>query len=63
MKLPSEALAPLGALLAKRINLVQLPRVEVGALGETAGILGAAAIAFERAAMGDATHEWRQSSR
>jgi glucokinase len=63
MKLPSEALAPLGALLAKRINLVQLPRVEVGALGETAGILGAAAIAFERAAMGDATHEWRRSSR
>jgi predicted NBD/HSP70 family sugar kinase len=63
MKLQSEALKPLEAMLAKRINLVQLPRVEVGALGETAGVLGAAAIAFERAGMGDATHEWRRSSR
>ena len=33
MGLPSVALAPLGDLLAQRINLVQLPRVMVGALG------------------------------
>ena len=63
MKITSRALVPLGTLLSKRINLVQLPRVEVGALGDAAGLLGAAAIAFERAGMGDATGEWRQSSR
>jgi glucokinase len=61
MKLSAEALRPLEALLAKRINLVQLPRVEVGVLGETAGVLGAAAIAFERAGLGDAAQEWRRS--
>jgi len=63
MKLQSEAVKPLEAMLAKRINLVQLPRVELSALGETAGVLGAAAIAFERAGMGDATREWRQANR
>jgi glucokinase len=63
MQITTGALVPLGTLLSKRINLVQLPRVEVGALGDTAGLLGAAAIAFERARIGDATHEWRQLSR
>jgi DNA-binding transcriptional LysR family regulator len=63
MKIPSGAVAPLGALLARRMNLVQLPRVEVGILGETAGVLGAAATAFERAGMGDATREWPRASR
>lgn len=63
MKITSEALAPLGRLLANRINLIQQPRVAVGALGDAAGVLGAAAVAFERAGLGDATHAWRQSSR
>ncbi|MGA2284202.1 MAG: ROK family protein [Candidatus Dormibacteria bacterium] len=63
MKITSEALAPLGRLLANRINLIQQPRVAVGALGDAAGVLGAAAVAFERAGLGDATHTWRQSSR
>jgi len=63
MKIPSGALAPLATLLAQRINLVQLPRVEVGALGNAAGLLGAAAFAFERSGIGDATREWRQSRR
>ena len=61
MKISSEAMTPLGTLLARRINLVQLPRVEMGALGDTAGVLGAAAVAFERAGMGDAAQAWRQS--
>jgi len=59
----SEALAPLDALLAQRINLVQLPRVEVGALGGVAGLMGAAAMAFERGGIGPATREWREASR
>jgi glucokinase len=63
MKITSGALAPLATLLAQRINLVQLPRVEVGALGNAAGLLGAAAFAFERSGIGDATREWRQSRR
>jgi glucokinase len=63
MGIPSEALAPLGALLSKRINLVQLPRVEVGALGGDAALLGAAAVAFERTGVGHPSVEWRQSRR
>jgi len=59
----SGALAPLGSLLAKRINLVQLPRIEVGALGGLAGVIGAAAVAFERGGVGHATREWREASR
>ena len=62
MGITSEALAPLGTLLSKRINLVNLPRVEVGALGDAAGVLGAAAIAFERAGMGDLTRAWQASA-
>lgn len=62
MGITSEALAPLGALLSKRINLVNLPRVEVGALGDAAGVLGAAAIAFERAGMSDITRAWQEST-
>lgn len=61
MGIPSEALAPLGALLAARINLVQLPRVEIGGLGGDAALVGAAAIAFERSGVGDPMREWRSS--
>ena len=61
MGIPSVALAPLGALLAARINLVQLPRVEIGALGGDAALVGAAAIAFERSGVGDPMREWRSS--
>jgi glucokinase len=63
MGIPSEALAPRGALLATRINLVRLPRVEVGGLGGDAGLLGAAAVAFERSGAGNVIREWRGSSR
>jgi glucokinase len=63
LNITSGALAPLGTLLAKRINLVRLPRVEVSPLGDAAGVLGAAAIAFERGGLGDASRQWRQSSR
>ena len=59
MGIPSGALAPLGALLAKRINLVHLPRVEVGELGDNAALVGAAAVAFERIGAGHPTLEWR----
>jgi glucokinase len=63
MGLPSVALAPLGDLLAQRINLVQLPRVMVGALGADAALLGAAAVAFERSNVGHPVSEWRSSRR
>ncbi|MGA3183648.1 MAG: ROK family protein [Candidatus Dormibacteria bacterium] len=63
MGIPSEALAPLGTLLAARINLVQLPRVDVGGLGGDAGLLGAAAIAFERSGAGNVIRVWRGSGR
>jgi glucokinase len=59
MGIAAEALAPLGALLAKRINLVHLPRVEVGELGGDAALVGAAAVAFERIGAGHPTLEWR----
>lgn len=59
MGIASGALAPLGALLAKRINLVHLPRVEVGELGGDAALVGAAAVAFERIGAGHPTLEWR----
>ena len=59
MGIASGALAPLGALLAKRINLVHLPRVEVGELGDDAALVGAAAVAFERIGAGHPTLEWR----
>ncbi|HXZ99684.1 MAG TPA: ROK family protein [Candidatus Binatia bacterium] len=58
-QLPSAAVAPLRTLLAKRVNLVRPPRMEVGALGQDAGVLGAAAIAFERAGMAGVTRAWR----
>ena len=61
MGITSGALEPLGTLLAKRINLVQLPRVEVGALGGLAGVIGAAALGFERGGVGHATREWREA--
>ena len=63
MGIPSVALAPLGDLLAQRINLVQLPRVTVGALGADSALLGAAAVAFERGGMGHPVSEWRSSRR
>jgi glucokinase len=59
MGIASGALAPLGALLAKRINLVHLPRVEVGELGGDAALVGAAAVAFERIGAGHPALEWR----
>ena len=59
MGIASGALAPLGALLAKRINLVRLPRVEVGELGGDAALVGAAAVAFERIGAGHPALEWR----
>jgi glucokinase len=61
MGIASGALAPLGALLAKRINLVHLPRVEVGELGGDAALVGAAAVAFERIGAGHPALEWRGS--
>ena len=61
MGIPSEAIAPLGTLLANRINLVRLPRLEVGGLGGDAGLLGAAAVAFERSGAGNPAREWRGS--
>ena len=63
MGIPSVALAPLGDLLARRINLVQLPHVTVGALGANSALLGAAAVAFERSGMGPAVAAWRSSTR
>ena len=63
MGIPSVALAPLADLLAQRINLVQLPRVTVGALGADAALLGAATVAFERSGMGQPVAEWRSSRR
>jgi glucokinase len=63
MGIPSVALAPLGDLLARRINLVQLPRVTVAALGADSALLGAAAVAFERGGMGHPVSEWRSAMR
>lgn len=61
MGIPSVALAPLNDLLAQRINLVELPRVTVGALGGDAALIGAAAVAFERGGIGHPVSEWRRT--
>ena len=63
MGITSVALEPLGTLLAKRINLVQLPRVRSVRWAATRRGLGAAAVAFERGGMGHPVSEWRSSRR
>lgn len=62
-KLPSSAVEPLRGLLAKRMNLVQPPRMEVGSLGDSAGVLGAATIAFERGGLRSVTRGWSELQR
>jgi glucokinase len=59
MRLPSAALQPLRVLLSQRMKIVNPPRIEVGSLGDAAGVLGAAAIAFDRSGLGEVTRRWR----
>jgi len=61
LTIPTAAVAPLRSLLAKRMNFVTPPRIEAGALGGNAGVLGAAAIAFENGGLADVVHSWRDS--
>lgn len=56
--IPAAAVPPLRSLLANRMNLVQTPRVALSALGDSAGVLGAAAAAFERSGMTDVVRSW-----
>jgi glucokinase len=58
MAIPSAALVPLRTVLTKRINLIHMPRVELGTLGDNAGILGAAAVAFEHSGLAGVIRGW-----
>lgn len=56
--IPAAAVGPVRSVLQRRSSLAPPPRVEASALGRSAGVLGAAAAAFEQLGMSDLTGTW-----